>query len=637
MITRLRQRERLDTLGNDTRVANFRWGRYVYFALLIAFFLGLANYLVGSWIFLRADGLVLQEMFAVAPSYEGKIVSVHVKPGQKVEKGELLVRLESSTLVRALAELSFREAEITSRLEQLKSKLAISETMLPLAQSQLAEMDKGVASLGQLKRRQLTNQQRVEELVISHYSASSQLAELEVQKNSLGREIAANEAARAEAVAASDDLKRLYNNGALTAPTAGTVGPVVASSGEVLVPGDRALEVFSGAPYVLAYLPETYLFDVRSNQRVSASSGRQQAIGRIVEILPVAANLPAEFQNTFRPRERSQLIRVELDRGAGFPSGQKVRLTRCLFENCESVLSMAGRVGAWVSREARNRLRAIAPAQSSPSSIAEPDFSDDFNGQRLDRSKWLVGKRNWGGKDGEGHDYNGGVSPQNVGLQEGALVLKALGDSYRGPVRGVNRDGTPREDGTRVGAMIATRNYLGSGRYEARLKVAPVLGVATAMWAFHYREEGNHIGNHEIDIEFPGRPGPPHEGVSFNRMLANTWIGEREGESTTQYVHLPATIADGQFHIVRFDWRAGSATSAPSVVFFVDGREVASIDTTVPTRRSRLYLGAWFPKGWAGQPTFAEAEVVVDWVRYWRFDGQDDRDVEESFASVGWE
>src|SRR5690606_5767777 len=136
--------------------------------------------------------------------------------------------------------------------------------------------------------------------------------------------------------------------------------------------------------------------------------------------------------------------------------------------------------------------------------------------------------------------------------------------------------------GKRVGAAIATKEYFASGRYEVHMKVAPEFGACTAMWTFHYQEyypgdpeyKEKHVGggdyyaiNHEIDIEFPGRPGPAHQGFSFEKALFNTWIGENEDEYTTNYVDLGFSVADGRFRTYRFDWHTGGNGETARVEF----------------------------------------------------------------------
>lgn len=259
---------------------------------------------------------------------------------------------------------------------------------------------------------------------------------------------------------------------------------------------------------------------------------------------------------------------------------------------------------------------------------------DDFSGGRLDPAKWLAVEKNWGGQVG-GVDYNGGVIAENVVLSGGRLKLIVTGNRYDGLLRGVNRDGSRRDDGKRVGASIATREYFGSGRYEVRMQIIPRLGVVSAMWTFHYQEiAGKGIVNHEIDVELPGRPtadAPP----SFAFALMNTWTGEAEDEHSTRYVRLQQPLNDRQFHIYRFDWYSGSASEKPRIEFYIDDRLHATATSHVPFLRSRFYIGAWFPKYWAGEPDFSLDALEVDWVRITPFPGMNDEAGHETYPMSG--
>jgi len=274
----------------------------------------------------------------------------------------------------------------------------------------------------------------------------------------------------------------------------------------------------------------------------------------------------------------------------------------------------------------------------------ESVFFDDFDGTTLS-DDWKVAYRNWGGKADDGTDYNGGVHPDNVTLPgDGTLVLTTHGDRYDGLPLGTNKDGSTRADGKRVGAAIATDAYIASGRYEVRMKAAPVDGVSSAIWTFHYVElypgdadypegdTGYYAINHEIDIELPGRPGVAHEDISLSWALLNTWIGEQAGEYTVGFTDLGAPQDDGEWHTYRFDWH----TDPPGVDFYLDDVFLRTIDTTVPSRASRFWLGAWFPKNWAGDPDFDTSAVIVDWVRITPFFESGDEVVPESYPDHGW-
>ncbi len=76
-------------------------------------------------------------------------------------------------------------------------------------------------------------------------------------------------------------------------------------------------------------------------------------------------------------------------------------------------------------------------------------FYEDFSGNKLDTSKWLIAEKAWGGN-------NGGVVAENVSVSDGFLKLEGHGDKYEGNVKGINKP-----DGKRTGAAIATKEYFG--------------------------------------------------------------------------------------------------------------------------------------------------------------------------------
>lgn len=294
-------------------------------------------------------------------------------------------------------------------------------------------------------------------------------------------------------------------------------------------------------------------------------------------------------------------------------------------------------------------------AEPTPAGWDTAVFFDDFNGTSLDTTKWLVAHKQWGGTNA-----NGGVREENVSVANGKMIIEAHGDLYTGTQRGLNKDLTERADGKRVGGAVATQDYFGSGKYEIRMRVAPKLGVVSAIWTFNYSEyyEGDplyqckpvgcpdyYAVNHEIDIEFPGRPGAAHTGMSFDRVLLNTWTGENDDEYTVQYEQLNENHAsptsgpagDG-WHVYRFDWHTGGPGQAARVEFYIDGQLQPDYTSTtdIPNYASRLWIGAWFPQNWAGSPNFDTTTLEVDWVRITPFNEAGDDWLPESFPQEGW-
>ncbi len=126
-------------------------------------------------------------------------------------------------------------------------------------------------------------------------------------------------------------------------------------------------------------------------------------------------------------------------------------------------------------------LLALFQAIQGVAAYSSKPFVDNFNGDALSNA-WLVAHKQWGGSAA------GSVVADNVAVRDGNLVLTAHGDLYNGPVRGINKDSSPRPDGKRTGGAVATDLYYASGSYEIRMKVAPTLGVCSAIWTFHYEE-----------------------------------------------------------------------------------------------------------------------------------------------------
>ncbi|WP_338100379.1 family 16 glycosylhydrolase [Ruminococcus callidus] len=268
-------------------------------------------------------------------------------------------------------------------------------------------------------------------------------------------------------------------------------------------------------------------------------------------------------------------------------------------------------------------------------------FYDDFSSGTLDADKWLVAKKNWGGKvteDGVKVDYNGGVIPQNVSLKDGKLILTGNGNLYEGDLKGINKNGSQRDNGKRTGAAIATKEYYASGSYEVMAKVAPELGACSAIWTFEYEEDWDtgDITNHEIDIEMPGRPASEKKNQSYQYALCNTWIGENEGEYKTGYTDIGTNQADGKFHKYRFDWHTGDENEEARVEFHFDDVLTYVSKDYIPTNAGRLWLGLWFPNGWAGTPDFDIASFEIDYVKITPFHESGDTEQNETYPDDGW-
>ena len=124
-----------------------------------------------------------------------------------------------------------------------------------------------------------------------------------------------------------EKLETLYNRGVMTAVEEGIVGKILVEDGEGFSKGQRLIEIFNGPRYVLAYVPVGALYDVKSGENVVLRYGFTTLPGRIEAPLPMAYQLPKEFQRAFQTVERRRLVRISLDGNHTPPLFTEVEVT----------------------------------------------------------------------------------------------------------------------------------------------------------------------------------------------------------------------------------------------------------------------------------------------------------------------
>lgn len=272
------------------------------------------------------------------------------------------------------------------------------------------------------------------------------------------------------------------------------------------------------------------------------------------------------------------------------------------------------------------------------------DFDNAEGGTILNPEKWLVINKQWSsGHQGPNH----GVVPENLELTGNTILFKGHGDNYTGPVQGFGGN-------TRVGSVIATKDYYASGRYEVRAKLAPV-GVCTAFWTYHYIEDeynssspGTEIKNTEIDWEFPGDNNGPNslQEARCNTWggLCNGWTGEYSARADLFQAPTVNNVNDliNSYHTYRIDWHTGGGGETPRVEWYIDDVLVEYYDHSkfsgdednVGFRAARFWVGVWY-SSWSGLPDHDEVNCEVDWVRITPFNEPNDVYENESVPGDG--
>ena len=311
--------------------------------------------LSGDKFVLTADGLVAQEKVVVASPFDARVRQVLVKPGDHVEAGDRIAVVESATLSRTMAELSSEKARLQARVAQLQGRQRVVKRLLPLVEQNAMVAAEYLEDMQQAKSRGLAVEKTLQEVSTQSLASSERALTLSAEQASLDTELNGAQEALKEIQASYANLQSIYEQGVLRAPVTGTIGATVGSVGEVLAPGtSKVAQIHTGEPYVLAYLPDSYLFDVEEGQPVAVKARGQTITAHIQKVLPVTEALPSEFQNPNRARTRGQMVRIQLEDKVNFAVDQKIEVTSCYVTGCKTgftdvVRKIGNSVIAWAN------------------------------------------------------------------------------------------------------------------------------------------------------------------------------------------------------------------------------------------------------------------------------------------------
>jgi hypothetical protein len=169
------------------------------------------------------------------------------------------------------------------------------------------------------------------------YAAAEKQQSLKAELVSLAGELAANRNALRQVSDTYGSLQHAFDDGALYAPAAGHVGSKVMSAGAVLGPGGNDIAtIYTGPSFILAYLPDSYLFDLKVGERVFVRSYTQSMIGLVEDLLPMTDAMPPEFQVPGDVRQRGQIFKISIPESVSLPLDQKVKISACYFNICDT-------------------------------------------------------------------------------------------------------------------------------------------------------------------------------------------------------------------------------------------------------------------------------------------------------------
>ena len=216
-----------------------------------------------------------------------------------------------------------------------------------------------------------------------------------------------------------------------------------------------------------------------------------------------------------------------------------------------------------------------AQARSQPPQW-EQVWSDEFDGKKLDRSKWRPEISCWGGGNDERQCYTDG--PQNIRVADGMLHLIARKQRHRGPDRPpeiaqrLNPETTRQYTSGKIRTLgLASWKY---GKIEFRAKPPKGQGTWPAVWMMPSDSVyGAWPLSGEIDIlegvNVGARCAECQGSVGENRMSSAMHFGKAPPGNTfvVEHVALPdLSLPSDDFHVWTLEWGKGL------VRYYLDGR-----------------------------------------------------------------
>ncbi len=318
--------------GFDVR--KISWKRAAWFAA-VAFGGGSAALWLGDGVLgLRADGLVQRERVAAAAPYEARVRQILVRRGDRVRAGQVIAVLDSAAMARMLADLGAQKARLAADIARVEAKLTAAEALLPGAQMNAARMRGFADELERSRAGGAASLAYAQQIAASAYAADERLAGLRADQASAGEELRQIRAAFAEMQAAYDALRTEYDGGTLVAGADGYVGEMAAEPGEFLPSGGKVLEIYTGRPYVVAYLTDGAFADAAEGDEVRISTPRETMRGIVQTVMPIVGTAPPELQ---RQMQSGRIARIAFGGDRDLATNQKVRVSGCYLAGCRGI------------------------------------------------------------------------------------------------------------------------------------------------------------------------------------------------------------------------------------------------------------------------------------------------------------
>ena len=286
------------------------------------------------------NAFVQADTTEVSPQIDGYVVEVLVADNQRVEAGQVLIRLDDADaraeLAQAEAELAALQAgvqNVDARAAQEQAMIASRAAAVTQAQAQADLARQQVARYGALAEQGWVSQQRIETERAGVRTAQASVAEAQAAlvaeqraAGVLGSTRTQSVASVEQARAAVDKARLALERTVIRAPVSGVVGARGARVGQYVRPGGTILSIVPlGDTYVVANFKETQLGRLRIGQTVEIKADAfkgEPLRGHIDSFAPATGSefalIPVEnATGNFTKITQRVPVRIRVDRRGG--------------------------------------------------------------------------------------------------------------------------------------------------------------------------------------------------------------------------------------------------------------------------------------------------------------------------------
>jgi len=286
------------------------------------------------------NAFVQADTTEVSPQVEGYVVEVLVADNQRVEAGQVLIRLDDAdakaNLAQAEANLAALQAGVSNvdaRAQQEQALVASRAASVAQAQAQAELARQQVDRYGQLAEQGWVSQQRIETERAGVRTAQATVAEAQAALVAEQRAAGVLGSTREQSVASVEQARALVDKARIAlertvirAPVAGVIGARGVRVGQYVRPGGAILSIVPlGDTYVVANFKETQLDRLRLGQTVEIKADAfkgEPLVGHIDSFAPATGSefalIPVEnATGNFTKITQRVPVRIRVDRREG--------------------------------------------------------------------------------------------------------------------------------------------------------------------------------------------------------------------------------------------------------------------------------------------------------------------------------